>query len=183
MLPLSTFQDYLSDWADVTAETDQPSDFFVEPAEPSSHPILSLDPGLTTPIVIEEATHSSTKVVLPSLSSHGFESFLVHNEPQAEPSTVVAPVHRSGSVTSTVPDKTAGHISEALGARPRVPLQEARVSSSDGEPVTMLTNTEIQIKNEGGDIIIILSPETDDSLSTSSDITALRRELLSLIHI
>jgi len=47
----------------------------------------------------------------------------------------------------------------------------------------MLTNTEIQIKNEGGDIIIISSPETDDRQSASSDITAitaLRRELLTV---
>jgi len=64
-----------------------------------------------------------------------------------------------------------------------VPLQETRVSSSDGEgdePIRMLTNTEIQIKNEGGDIIIISSPESDNRQSASSDITALRRELLTL---
>jgi len=74
-------------------------------------------------------------------------------------------------------------MSESLAARRRVPLQEARVSSSDGEgdePIRMLTNTEIHIKNEGGDIIIIPPPETDDRLSSSSDITALRRELLIL---
>jgi len=185
VLLLPTFQDYLSDWADATAVTDrgQPSDFFLEPMEPLSQPILSLDQGLTTPAVDEEATHPAEEVVLPSLSRQGSDFVSVHNNPQVELSTVAAPVHRSGSVTSTVPDKTAGHMSEFLGASHRLPLQDARVSSSDGEgdePIRMLTNTEIQIKNEGCDIIIISSLETDNRLSASSDITALRSELLTL---
>jgi len=65
---------------------------------------------------------------------------LDRDQPQVELSAVAAPVHRPGSVTSTVPDETAGHESEILNA-PRVPLQETCVSSSDGEgdePVRML---------------------------------------------
>jgi len=142
-----------------------------------------LDQGLTTPVVGDEATQSVEEVVLPSLSRKESDLVLVRDQPQVELSVVAAFVLRPGSVTSTVPDETAGHESESLDAHSRVPLQEACVSSSDregDEPIRMLTNTEIQIKNEGGDIIIISSPETDDRQSASSDITALRRELLTL---
>ena len=41
-------------------------------------------------------------------------------------------------------------------------------------------NTEVQIKQEGDDIIIISSPDTDDRTNTSSDMTVLRQELFSL---
>ena len=104
VLPLQTFQDYLSDWAVVTADCGQPSDFFLEPAESLSQPTLSLDQSLTTSAVDEEAIHPSEEVVLPSLPRKGSDFVLVHDEPQVEFSAVAAPVHRTGSVTSTVPD-------------------------------------------------------------------------------
>jgi len=182
VLPLPTFQDYLSDWADETADSGRPCNFFLQPVEPLGQPILSLDQGLATPVVDAKATQSLEEVILPSLSREELDLVLVRDPPQVELPGVVAPVLHPGSVTSTVPDETVGHESELLNA-PRVPLQETRISSSDGEgdePVRMLTNTEIQIKNEGGDIIIISSPETDDRQSASSDIIALRRELLTL---
>jgi len=63
-------------------------------------------------------------------------------------------------------------------------LREPRVSSSeeDVEPeaVRVVANTEVQIKQEGGDIIIISSPDTDNKANTSSDMTVLRQELFSL---
>jgi len=182
VLPLPTFQDYLSDWADDTADSGRPSDFFLQPVEPLGQPILSLNQSLTTPVVEAKATEFLEEVNLPSLSREELDIVLVRDPPQVELPGVIAPVLRPGSVTSTVPDETVGHESELLNA-PKVSLQETRISSSDGEgdePVRMLTNTEIQIKNEGGDIIIISSPETDDRQSASSDITALRRELLTL---
>jgi len=93
-------------------------------------------------------------------------------------------LRRSGSVTSTVPDEVAGHTSEALRARTKTPLREPRVSSSEDdvepEAVRVVTNTEVQIKQESGDIIIISSPETDNRATTSSDLTVLRQELFSL---
>jgi len=87
-------------------------------------------------------------------------------------------------VTSTVPNEVTGHTSEALGARPKTPLRAPRVSSSEEEvepeSVRVLANTEVQIKQESGDIIIISSPETDDRANTSWDMTVLRQELFSL---
>ena len=153
VLPLPSFQD----WADEAADCGRPSDFFLEPVEPLGQPILSLDQGLITPVVNDEATHPVEEIILPSLSRKGSDLVLVRDPAQVELSRVVVPVIRPGSVTSTVPDETVGHESEILNA-PRVPLQETHVSSSDGEgdePIRMLTSTEIQIKNEGGDIITV----------------------------
>jgi len=91
----------------------------------------------------------------------------------------VPPFRRSGSVTSTVPDEVVGHTSEALGARPKTPLRVPHVSSLEEEvepeSVRIVANTEVQIKQEGGDIIIISSPDTDDRKNTSSDMTVLRQ--------
>ena len=69
VLPLPTFQDYLSDWADETADSGRPSDFFLGPVEPLGQPVLLLDQGLTTPVVDVKATHSLKEVILPSLLS------------------------------------------------------------------------------------------------------------------
>jgi len=68
VLPLPTFQDYLSDWADEAADSGRPSDFFLGSVKPLSQPILSLDQGLTTPVVDDKVTHSLEEVILPSLS-------------------------------------------------------------------------------------------------------------------
>ena len=103
---------------------------------------------------------------------------------QEEGTVDVLPIRRSGSVTSTVPDEVAGQTSEALGAHPKTSSRAACVSSSEeeveSESVRVVTNTEVQIKQEGGDIIIISSPDTGDRANTSSDLTMLRQELFSL---
>ena len=105
VLPLPSFQDYLSDWADEAADCGRPSDFFLEPVEPLGQPILSFDQGLTTPAVDDRATNSVEEVILPSLSHKESDLVLVRDQPQVELSAVVAPVLRPGSVTSTVPTK------------------------------------------------------------------------------
>jgi len=65
-----------------------------------------------------------------------------------------------------------------------MPLRAPWVSSSEEEvepeSVRVVANTEVQIKQEGGDIIIISSPDTDDRANTSSDMSVLRQELFSL---
>jgi len=47
----------------------------------------------------------------------------------------------------------------------------------ESESVRVIANTEGQIKQEGGDIIIISSPYTDNKANTSSDMTVLRQKL------
>jgi len=63
-------------------------------------------------------------------------------------------------------------------------LWTPRVSSSEKEvepeSVRVLANTEVQIKQESGDIIIISSPDRDDRATTSSHMTVLRQELFLL---
>ena len=81
--------------------------------EPLSQPILSLDQGLTTPVVDDKATHSLEEVILPSLSREESDLVLVRDPPQVELSGVIAPVLRPSSVTSTVSDgiPICGHVS------------------------------------------------------------------------
>ena len=90
VLPLPIFQDYLSDWADKAVDCGRPSDFFLEQVEPLSQQILSLDQGLTTPVVGDEATHPVEDVILPSLSRKDSDLVLVRDQPWVELSGVVA---------------------------------------------------------------------------------------------
>ena len=121
VLPLPTFQDYLSNWADEAADCGRPSDFFLGSVEPLGQPILSLEQGFTTPV--DEATHPVEEVILPSLSREESNLVLVRDPPQGELSEVVAPVLCPGSVTSTVPDgiPLCGHVPcHASSVTPRV---------------------------------------------------------------
>jgi len=158
-------------------------EFFERSEEYLGQPILPLSPGLATPAIAAWEVCLPREVILScDRETHPTpeEVPLLQRAGEAE----IPPLRRSGSVTSTVPDDVAGHNSEALAARPKTPLREPQVSSSeeDAEPeaVRVVANTEVQIKQESGDIIIISSPETDNRATTSSDLTALRQELFSL---
>ena len=158
-------------------------EFFERSEEYLGQPILPLSPGLATPAI------AARDVCLPrEVALSGDRE--IHPAPVEVPlsrragEVEVPLLRRSGSVTSPVPDEVTGHASEALGARPKTPLREPRVSSSEDdvepESVRVVANTEMQIKQESGDIIIISSPETDNRATTSSDLTVLREELFSL---
>ena len=154
-------------------------EFFERPEEFLGQPILSLSPGLAIPATANEDAYLSREVALSFDRETHPTSEEVPWSPRAG-EVEVPPFRHSGSVTSTV----VGHTSEALGARSKTPLRAPRVSSSEEEvepeSVRIVANTEVQIKQEGSDIIIILSPDTDDWANTSSDMTVLRQELFSL---
>ena len=158
-------------------------EFFERFKEFLGQPILPLSPGLATPAIATKDVCLPREVVLSckrEIHPTSEEVPLLQWAGEVE----APPLRRSGSVTSTVPNEVAGRTSEALGARPKTSLREPRVSSSeeDAEPeaVRVVANTEVQIKQEGGDIIIISSPDTDTRATTSSDMTDLRQELFLL---
>ena len=149
-------------------------EFFERPAEFLGQPILSLSPDLATPATASEDAYLSREVAL----SFAYETHSTSEEVpllQRASEVEVPLLRRSGSVTSTVPDEVVGHTLEALGARTKTSLRVPRVSSSEEEvepeSVRIVANTEVHIKQEGGDIIIISSPDTDDRTNTSSDMT------------
>ena len=119
-----------------------------------------MSPDLATPAIANEDAYLPKEVDL-SFACKTHPTSVEVPLSQRASKVEAPPLRRSGSVTSTVPDEVVGHASEVLGARPKTPLRAPRVSSSEEEvepeAVRAVASTEVQIKQESGDIIIISS--------------------------